>query len=117
MTFVAGAIIWSGYTLAWWGWQALTDHVPPGDPNRIHWPSIRDLISPGRAAVANRPRATSTGVTIRNDITVTTPSGTTTIPSYPVVGGVTSSTQPGIPGKPGGPPLLTQGQPGSADNS
>lgn len=55
MSFVAGAVLWSAYTLAWWGWQALTDRVPPGQPNQIHWPSIRDLVSPGRLAVANRP--------------------------------------------------------------
>lgn len=59
MTFVAGAVLWSAYTLAWWGWQALTDRVPPGQPDTIHWPSIRDLVAPGRISVANRPPATS----------------------------------------------------------
>lgn len=56
MTFVAGAVFWAGYTLAWWGWEAVMDRVPPGAPNRFWWPSIRDLVSPGRQAYAVPPR-------------------------------------------------------------
>lgn len=52
MTFVAGAVIWSAYLLGWFGWEALTDRVPPGDPDTFWWPSIRDLVSPGRQAYA-----------------------------------------------------------------
>lgn len=52
MTLVAGAVIWSGYVLAWWGWLAVTDRVPPGPSGRIWWPSIRDLVVPGRAGQA-----------------------------------------------------------------
>lgn len=61
MPFVAGAVLWSAYTLAWFGWQALTDRVPPGEPNHIHWPSIMDLVKPGRIGVANRPPAAKGG--------------------------------------------------------
>jgi hypothetical protein len=46
--FVAGAVLWTGYTLLWWGWLAVTDKVPVGPENTFHWPSIRDLVSPGR---------------------------------------------------------------------
>lgn len=56
MTFVAGAVFWTGYTLAWWGWLALTDRVPPGEANTFWWPSIRDLVAPGRMNVAVPPR-------------------------------------------------------------
>lgn len=56
MIFVAGAVIWAGYTLAWWGWEALTDRVPPGAPDTFWWPSIRDLVAPGRQGAAVPPR-------------------------------------------------------------
>lgn len=61
MPFIGGAVLWSAYLLGWWSWQALTDRVPPGAPGHIHWPSIRDLVSPGRMGVANRPRASAGG--------------------------------------------------------
>ncbi len=61
MTFVAGAIVWAGYVLVWWGWEAVTDHVPPGPADTIHWPSIRDLITPGRTAFAVPPRISAPG--------------------------------------------------------
>lgn len=55
MTFVAGAVIWTGYTLLWYGWEALTDRVPPGQPDNFWWPSIRDLVVPGRIGQAVPP--------------------------------------------------------------
>lgn len=54
--FLGGAVLWAGYTLVWWGWEALTDHIPGGPDNTFHWPSIRDLIVPGRMAFAVPPR-------------------------------------------------------------
>lgn len=64
MPFVAGLVLFSGYTLAWWGWEAMTDHVNPGAKGKIHWPSIKDLLSPGRISQAIPPKATNadTGV-------------------------------------------------------
>lgn len=67
MTFVAGAVIWSAYTLSWWGWLALTDRVPPGQPNTFWWPSVRDLVSPGRQAFAVPPRLTPAAGTSQLD--------------------------------------------------
>jgi hypothetical protein len=43
------AVLWGGYTLTWWGWLAMTNRVPKGTPGKIWWPSIQDLISPGKA--------------------------------------------------------------------
>lgn len=57
MTLVAAAVIWSGYTLGWFGWLALTDKVPPGPSDSFHWPSIKDLVSPARINVAIPGRA------------------------------------------------------------
>jgi hypothetical protein len=101
MTFVAGAIIWGAYTLAWWGWEALTDRVPPGEKDTFWWPSIRDLVSPGRQAAAVPPRL------LRS--TAGTAGG---LP--PGAFGVDSQGNPltGTPGTPGGPPLALQPQPG-----
>jgi hypothetical protein len=56
MTFVAGAVIWAGYTLGWWGWLAVTDRVPAGQPGSFWWPSIRDLVAPGAVGRAVPPR-------------------------------------------------------------
>lgn len=56
MTFVAGAVIWSGYLLGWWGWLALTDRVQPGQPESFWWPSIKDLVVPGKVNFAVPPR-------------------------------------------------------------
>lgn len=56
MIFIGGAVLWSAYLLAWWGWEAMTDRVPAGQPNTFWWPSIRDLISPGRLAHAVPPK-------------------------------------------------------------
>ncbi len=55
---MAGAVIWAGYVAIWWGWEAVTDRVPAGTANTLWWPSIRDLIQPGRMAVAVPPRLT-----------------------------------------------------------
>ena len=52
MTLIAGAVIWVGYTIVWWGWEAMTDRVPSGTPGTIWWPSIRDLVVPGRVTRA-----------------------------------------------------------------
>ncbi|MGH7483984.1 MAG: hypothetical protein ACREMY_00085 [bacterium] len=52
MPLVGGALLWIGYTLGWFGWMAMTDRVPPGPPDHIHWPSIKDLVSPGRIVQA-----------------------------------------------------------------
>lgn len=43
------AVLWGGYTIAWWGWLAMTDRVQKGTPGKIWWPSIMDLVSPGKA--------------------------------------------------------------------
>lgn len=101
MPFVAGAVIWAGYTLSWWAWLALTDRVPPGQPDTFWWPSIRDLIVPGNAIRAVPPRL------IRS--TAGTLGG---VPSSAL--GVDAQGNPltGTPGTPGGPPLLLQPQPG-----
>lgn len=69
MTFVAGAVIWAGYTLAWWGWLAVTDRVPAGQKDTFWWPSIRDLIVPGRAGSAvpvqlNKPIGANTAASL-----------------------------------------------------
>lgn len=69
MTFIAGAIIWAGYTCAWWGWEALTDRVPVGQPDTFWWPSIRDLVVPGRAAFAYPQQVGSGGVKMRAGVT------------------------------------------------
>lgn len=69
MTFIAGAIVWTGYTLAWWGWEALTDRVPVGQPDTFWWPSIRDLVVPGRAAFAYPQQVGSGGVKMRAGVT------------------------------------------------
>lgn len=48
---IAGiAVLWAGYTFAWWGWLALTDKVPVGKDNTVWWPSIKDLVIPGNSA-------------------------------------------------------------------
>lgn len=52
MPLVGGALLWGGYTLMWWGWEAMTNRVPEGPDNHFHWPSIKDLVSPGRIADA-----------------------------------------------------------------
>lgn len=64
MTFIAAAVLWGGYTMMWWGWLAVTDHVPPGPPDTFHWPSIIDLVSPGRIgqAIPGRAKTTFTSV-------------------------------------------------------
>lgn len=69
MTFVAGAVIWAGYTLAWWGWEALTNRVPVGQPDTFWWPSIRDLVVPGRASFAVPEQVGAGGVKMRTGIT------------------------------------------------
>ena len=48
MPFVAGAVLWGGYTVAFWGWMAMTDRVPQGPANTFHWPSFLDLVKPGQ---------------------------------------------------------------------
>ena len=48
MPFVAGAVLWAGYTVGFWGWMAMTDRVPQGAPNTFHWPSFLDLVKPGQ---------------------------------------------------------------------
>lgn len=100
MTFVAGAVIWSGYTLAWWGWLALTDRVPPGTTGTFWWPSIKDLVVPGNVGRAVPPRL----------IAGTAGSATTSSGAQ----GVDAAGNPltGTPGKAGGAPLQTQPQPG-----
>lgn len=98
MTFVAGAVVWAGYTLAWWGWLAVTDRVPAGQPNTLWWPSIRDLVSPGRMAQAVPPRlGTGPGLNAQ------AAAGTLPKPTTPLTGGpLTPSQQAMFPGaKPG----------------
>jgi hypothetical protein len=66
---IAGiAVLWAGYTLAWWGWLGMTNQVPKGRPGEIWWPSIMDLVVPGKAAnlsntvrVQNKLQQASTG--------------------------------------------------------
>jgi hypothetical protein len=101
VTFVAGAVIWSGYLLGWWGWCAVTDRVSPGPPDTFWWPSIRDLIVPGRAANAVPPKLLRSTAGTMNNL----PSGAF---------GVDDKGNPltGIPGKAGGPPLQLAPQPG-----
>ncbi len=48
--FLGIAVLWGGYALAWWGWCAMTDRVPQGGDGTIWWPSIQDLVIPGKAA-------------------------------------------------------------------
>lgn len=67
MTFVGIAVIWGGYTLAWWGWLAMTNRVAPpagatgGDTKATWWPSISDLIVPAKASnVPTTPRLSAT---------------------------------------------------------
>ncbi|MGH7484140.1 MAG: hypothetical protein ACREMY_00875, partial [bacterium] len=48
--FIGAVLTWVGYTGVWFGWLCLTNRVPPGAPNSIHWPSIQDLVSPGKMA-------------------------------------------------------------------
>jgi hypothetical protein len=57
--FVAGVVIWSGFTLGWWGWLAVTNRVPAGEPGTTWWPSIKDLVSPGRTSFAVPPQLQS----------------------------------------------------------
>lgn len=47
MPFVGGAVLWGAYTLAYWGWLAMTDRVNPGEPDTFWWPSLLDLVRPG----------------------------------------------------------------------
>lgn len=58
MSFIAGAVFFAGYSALWWGWLAATDHVNPGPTDTFWWPSIRDLMAPGRMAQAVPPRVT-----------------------------------------------------------
>lgn len=64
MTLVAGAVFFAGYSLAWWGWLAATDRVNPGAKDTFWWPSIRDLMAPGRQAQAVPPKVTRPGGTL-----------------------------------------------------
>ncbi len=47
--FIGMGIIWAGYVLTWWGWLAVTDKVPVGKNGTVWWPSIKDLVVPGKA--------------------------------------------------------------------
>lgn len=100
MTFIAGAVLWAAYTAVWWGWEAVTNRVPDGPPDTFHWPSLRDLVSPGRMAAAVPPQM----------VRPTAGSATTNPGSQ----GVDAKGNPltGTPGKPGGAPLQTAPQPG-----
>lgn len=65
MPFIAGMLLWSGYTIAYWGWMATTDRVPPGPADQFHWPSIKDLVIPGQIDAADqayrKQQVTATG--------------------------------------------------------
>jgi len=85
MPFVAGAVLWGAYTLGWWGWLALTDHVPAGQENTIWWPSLLDLVKPGSIGKAVPPRVGAADVTL--DLGGSTPAPSGGGQAKPAVGG------------------------------
>ena len=85
MTLIATAVLWAGYTGLWWGWLAVTDHVPDGPPDTVHWPSIRDLIIPGRIAFAIPGRNVNAAQNVGGP-TVTIPASNVPLPSGTVGG-------------------------------
>jgi hypothetical protein len=46
MNFLTMGMLLVGYTIAYWGWDAMTDRVNVGNPGEIWWPSIKDLVIP-----------------------------------------------------------------------